>query len=248
MFLSLAYHKVEEVPGSLYSVRPAQLAQHIDTIREAGETIVAPRLLGTPGYVASGVLLTFDDASRDHIDTVWPILERKRVRAVFFVPTCKVDQRGHLSRGDLVTLHQSGHVLGSHSHGNGRLDALSLGELREDLERSTELIASIGNGRPVFFAPPGGFCSDRIKRVAAENGYRFLRTMDWGYNRHLDFMNIQVLPMTGSLGGISLRMGLAQKAEFLMRTTFLMKNCLRGALSPRHYASLRGMLFHRGTN
>jgi peptidoglycan/xylan/chitin deacetylase (PgdA/CDA1 family) len=170
------------------------------------------------------------------------------VRAVFFVPTCKVDQRGYLSRGDFVTLHQSGHVLGSHSHCNRRLDGLSPGELREDLERSTELIASISNERPVFFAPPGGFCSHRIKLVAAENGYRFLRTMDWGYNRHLDLLNIQVLPMTGSMGGVFLRMGLAQESEFLVRTTFRMKNCLRSALRPRCYAGLRGMIFHRGTH
>ena len=55
-----------------------------------------------------GVVLTFDDGFRDHVDYVLPELERRGLWGMFFIPT------GMYESGELLAPHRAHHLLGVH--------------------------------------------------------------------------------------------------------------------------------------
>ena len=63
---------------------------------------------GMPQSVSPGVVLTFDDGFRDHVDYVLPELERRGLWGMFFIPT------GMYESGELLAPHRAHHLLGVH--------------------------------------------------------------------------------------------------------------------------------------
>jgi hypothetical protein len=63
--------------------------------------------------------------------------------------------------------------------------------------------------------------------------------MRWGYNRTLDPMQIEAVPMTNTFGTFFLALALEAKASRSFRAAGGVKDSLRAALGPRAYARLR---------
>jgi len=61
-----------------------------------------------PQSMSQGVVLTFDDGFRDHVDYVLPELERRGLWGMFFIPT------GMYESGELLAPHRAHHLLGAH--------------------------------------------------------------------------------------------------------------------------------------
>src|SRR5204863_3490137 len=95
MILVLTYHKVvrgsEENP-EFYSIRAEQLERHIELLHQHNFRILPPtELLNAKPQSGSSCVLSFDDATLDHVEIVKPVLERLSCRGLFFVPTAKLD-------------------------------------------------------------------------------------------------------------------------------------------------------------
>ena len=110
------------------------------------------------------------------------------------------------------------------------------------MERSREAIQRITDQHPLHFAPPGGFYNDAVQRIAADLGYRYFRTMRWGYNRRFNATQMEVVPITGRWGNAFLISALRGKREWLLRTTHLSKAAIQRVLSPDAYDHLRGLV------
>lgn len=245
MTLFLVYHKIADIRGGeVFTVSPSALLTHLRIVRESGVPVVDPRTLGDGrDRHEAGVVFTFDDGTKDHFEVARPLLEKFAVRALFYVPTWRVDQAGHLTRDQIRRLSEGGHTIGSHSHSHCQLTRLADGIIAHELSLSARILADITGERPYHFAPPGGFSSRRVVQAARRERYRFVRTMTWGYNRRLDPMSIDIVPMTEVAGARFLEPALRGEGEWPLRLLYRVKNSMRKVCP--HYGAFRSAVVQR---
>jgi len=199
MILVLTYHKVQEAAGrdnGFYTVTRERLEQQLERLAQRGlEALTPDRLLEPRTLSSPASLLTFDDGTRGHFEVVLPILARHARRAIFFVPTAKLDRPGYLTRQQLREISQAGHTIGLHSHEHRRLDRMREPEVREQMRRSKEILGEMSGAPPVMFAPPGGFINPMVRAIALEAGVRVIRTMRWGYNEPAEMRALDCIPL-----------------------------------------------------
>jgi peptidoglycan/xylan/chitin deacetylase (PgdA/CDA1 family) len=198
MIFILTYHKVSKAADrrDFYTVSGEQLAQHIDLLRQRGcEYLRIEELIDAQTVPANKFILTFDDGTADHHEVVFPLLQKLRCPAAFFIPTAKLNRPGYLTDAQVKELSAAGHTIGSHSHEHARLDILPLDEIGRQIVQSQEIIAGLVGIKPVTFVPPGGFTNIRVRQAAMDSGIKALRTMRWGRNLKLDLMALETLPL-----------------------------------------------------
>ena len=157
-----------------YKLSASSFEAHLDAIASAALT---PGLVTDPPSQAP-LLLTFDDGGSSAASLIAPLLARRGWPAHFFVTTSELDSPAFLRREELGLLRDQGHLVGSHGHTHRPLSKLPDPALRGELRRS-KLILEQEVGEPVVsLAAPGGFCSARVARAAAEAGYLHLFTSE----------------------------------------------------------------------
>jgi len=145
---------------------------------------------------AARAVLTFDDATAEHLRVAEELAERG-IAAVFFVPTSKIGNRGHLDSEQIVRLIALGHVLGAHSHSHRPLARLEPADLRREVEISRNTLAALAGTEIRSFAPPGGIFHPRLPDELACAGFESSRSMRWGvYVGGSDRWQIPVIPVT----------------------------------------------------
>jgi peptidoglycan/xylan/chitin deacetylase (PgdA/CDA1 family) len=96
----LTYHRVAEpdddhYPG-LISASPTSFGDQVDALRRRfsfiGLDAVLDRQAGGSPIPARSILLTFDDGYRDFAESAWPVLKRRGIPTVLFVPTAFPDR------------------------------------------------------------------------------------------------------------------------------------------------------------
>src|SRR5436190_2003570 len=113
--LILTYHHVwkslRDAPRDFYSVDAEQLRSHLDVLASHGSRpgSLADFLAGTAA--PRDYLCTFDDGTSDHYDVVHPLLSERDHRAVFFVPTARIDQPGGMTSPQVRALAAAGHEI-----------------------------------------------------------------------------------------------------------------------------------------
>jgi len=244
MILVLTYHKVVRGPEEhpeFYSIRAEQLERHIELLHEKNFRILPPGgLLNREAQSGSSCVLTFDDGTLDHFEVVKPVLERLSCRGLFFVPTARLDQAGKLSSDQVRELGASGHTIGSHSHEHARLDRLPEEDIRVQLEVSQQKVAQLIGTPALFFAPPGGFYNPLIRNIALETGFSVIRTMRWGYNRHLDLAELECVPINRFLTESDFCRLLSGRN---MQLAYQAKQMTKRLVPDRVYGQLRSVVF-----
>lgn len=200
MIFFLTYHRVSEGADqgreNFYTVSGVQLARQIEMLRARGlECLKMDELLRAATVPENKYILSFDDGTADHYETVLPLLQKYGSQGVFFLPTSKVNKPGYLSDAQVRKMAAAGHVIGIHSHDHRRLDVLPKNEIRQQITLSQNIIADLTGAKPVVFSPPGGFINARIRETAVETGVRVIRTMRWGYNRQPDLLAMETIPL-----------------------------------------------------
>jgi len=245
MILVLTYHKVlreKESQAEFYSIRADQLERQLALLHQTGFSMLSPaQLLDSTEQFERACLLTFDDGTSDHWEVVQPLLARWNCKAVFFVLTAKLNRTGYLTEEQTRQLSQAGHTIGSHSHEHSRLDRLSEEDIRVQIEISHHKLASIVGSPPSFFAPPGGFISPMIQRVAIELGTRIIRTMRWGYNKRRDRTALECIPLNRYSTESEFRRVLDCRN---VRVAYAAKQIAKKVVPDRLYESLRTAAFH----
>jgi len=97
------------------------------------------------------VALTFDDGPHPlHTPRVLDVLERHHVNATFFMMGRNVERFPAIARQVL----ERGHEIGNHSYSHPKLVLMSPRRVREEIERTDQLLRSIGVSGEIFFRPP----------------------------------------------------------------------------------------------
>jgi len=99
------------------------------------------------------VALTFDDGPTAQFTTeVLDILRQRQVKATFFVVGEALDRNPALGR----QIAAAGHELGNHSYSHTRLILQPLSFIRQEIERTDQLIRQAGYEGEIHFRPPNG--------------------------------------------------------------------------------------------
>jgi peptidoglycan/xylan/chitin deacetylase (PgdA/CDA1 family) len=120
------------------------------------------------------VLLTFDDGWRGGVEVGGPLVEQHGHQAIVFVTTDFVDKPHFLTRGELGRLDARVFRVGSHARTHRMLSLLRDDDIRAELSHSKRFLED-ATGRAVdALSIPSGAVDHRVRRIAAECGYRFV--------------------------------------------------------------------------
>lgn len=154
--------------------------------------------LGDPGHVA----LTFDDGP-DPASTpqFMQLLAERNLRATFFMLGCMVAKAPELA----VEVAAAGHEVGVHGWDHRYLIARGPRATRTDLQRATELIASVTGTRPTLFRPPYGVLSGPALLAARELGLIPVLWGAWGreWAPHATPHSVFTTLVSGLRGGVT---------------------------------------------
>lgn len=180
------YHEVTDDPSSTgfqgsgalpYKHGVAEFAQNLDAIAKSGLTpVLAPEV--DLASERTQLVMTFDDGGKSamHISRE---LDRLGWKGHFFVTTDQIDSPRFVSRDDIRSIHDRGHIVGAHSHTHPvPFYSQTRQRLLSEWRTSTEILSSI-IGQPVVTASvPGGDLDDVVQETAAEAGIRYLFTSE----------------------------------------------------------------------
>jgi len=170
--ITLLYHDVVERAGLMTTGFQGADADVYKLEPDAFES-----QLGSGPSSSASVLYTFDDAGVSALTRCADLLHKHRVTGLFFVPTAFIGEPGFCSRDDLRTLHERGHLIGSHSVTHPvPMSGLSDEDLTREWSESRRVLEEILNTSVTDASVPGGFTSARVESAAAAAGYARLFT------------------------------------------------------------------------
>ncbi|SDZ34261.1 polysaccharide deacetylase family protein [Thermoactinomyces sp. DSM 45892] len=98
------------------------------------------------------VALTLDDGPTEKTDEVLKILKEADVKATFFVTGAELQQRPEEGK----KMVQAGHELGNHSYSHTRMVLKSPSFIKNEIEKTDQLIRDAGYKGEILFRPPNG--------------------------------------------------------------------------------------------
>jgi peptidoglycan/xylan/chitin deacetylase (PgdA/CDA1 family) len=131
------------------------------------------------------VILTFDDCYKNLLDFAVPQLVKRKMKAVFYMPTAYVGSYNEwdveqgfgrvelMSQGELKELDKLGMEVGGHSHYHIRLKDASPGRVKEEVEQSKAVLENIIGKSVYSFAYPHGSVPDNYYQILSSAGYAF---------------------------------------------------------------------------
>jgi peptidoglycan/xylan/chitin deacetylase (PgdA/CDA1 family) len=126
------------------------------------------------------MLLTFDDGPNpDYTPHILDTLAEYDVRATFFVCGGMADR----SRDLLARMADEGHVVGNHTWTHPQLNLLKRSRIRDEIERTSDLIEKAYGDRPQWFRAPYGAWNRNVFELGAEMGMEpvgwTVDSLDW---------------------------------------------------------------------
>lgn len=114
------------------------------------------------------ICLTFDDGPNGVATTrILEVLRRYHVQATFFLIGKNVERNPTLAR----RIVEEGHFVGGHSYGHENLLAFqSAKHIRQNLEKTNQLIRDATGVSPRYFRPPNGLMTTRLQQICDELG------------------------------------------------------------------------------
>ncbi|MEN8238867.1 MAG: polysaccharide deacetylase family protein [Actinomycetota bacterium] len=176
----LIYHQVGAGLGRQMEVSEQQFSRQIDWVQANGD--VASLGPAIDDRAREGVertfVLTFDDGYRDVFERAWPLLRDRGLPFTLYVTTNPVESGVPLTAGgaaDPLTWPQINEMLesglmtlGAHTHTHPDLTAIDAGTIREEIERSNELILLRTGVEARHFTYPWGYWSRVADPVVRE--------------------------------------------------------------------------------
>ncbi|MER5915323.1 polysaccharide deacetylase family protein [Streptomyces sp. NPDC001982] len=126
------------------------------------------------------MLLTFDDGPNpDYTPHILDTLAEYDVRATFFVCGGMADRNRDL----LARMADEGHVVGNHTWTHPQLNLLKRSRIRDEIERTSDLIEKAYGDRPQWFRAPYGAWNRNVFELGAEMGMEpvgwTVDSLDW---------------------------------------------------------------------
>ncbi|MEH6938908.1 polysaccharide deacetylase family protein [Bacillus sp. JJ664] len=98
------------------------------------------------------VALTFDDGPTKNVDEILPLLEQYNVKATFFLIGNEIEKNPEEAK----KIVSAGHQVGNHTYSHDRMVLKSPSFIKEEIEKTDELIRDVGYKGEIDFRPPNG--------------------------------------------------------------------------------------------
>lgn len=175
----LVYHRITPERGArFHDVARARFTAQLDLLAARGARAEGGAVLRIDSGRA--VMLSFDDATEDHV-AVGDMLAERGWAGLFLVPAGRLGEVGRLGPAGVTRLAAQGHVIGAHGFSHERFDRMDATALDRELSRPRDLLRQLTGRHVEWLAPPGGICPPGIATRAAAHGYARVRGLHWGY-------------------------------------------------------------------
>ena len=98
------------------------------------------------------VYLTFDDGPTKETSKIIDLLNELNVKATFFLIGDNIEKNIE----DAKLIAENGHDIGNHTYSHNRMIFKSPSFIKEEIDKTNELIKTIGYEKEIFFRPPYG--------------------------------------------------------------------------------------------
>lgn len=174
--VALMYHALfrdggDPPPDRVYTLAATTFERQLDRIVEVHGTAGCVRdwLSGTND---ARILLTFDDGRVSDYDIAFAALQRRNMRADFFVNPANVGRRGYAGWIALREMSMAGMSIQSHGYEHRYFTHLPPKELRGSLYAARCVIEDKVGAPVTLLAPPGGRMPTGLIELARECGYQ----------------------------------------------------------------------------
>jgi peptidoglycan/xylan/chitin deacetylase (PgdA/CDA1 family) len=129
---------------------------------EAYKQATKPVFITDPGFVT----ISIDDGPSTHTERILDVLAEKKARAIFFM----IGENAAKYPAIVHKVAQAGHVVGNHSYSHPFFTKISVTKQREELEKTSKLLADATGVAPTYFRPPyGAFNEGTLLLARQEN-------------------------------------------------------------------------------
>ncbi len=185
----LLYHRIVEKPvNKVTDTSIRNFRATLEFLQKEGYTTLTSKqyvaiMNGKIQPPEKPILLTFDDATPDFMETVVPNLDEFGMNAILFVVTDWIDGPISFSEEHLKGICDKENIsVENHSfnhdekiwglNGNGR-SPITREQAEEQITKANEYIEKITGRRPLLMAYPYGSYNEIVKEVNRENGIEF---------------------------------------------------------------------------
>ena len=186
----LAYHMVTDEPRAGtegYNIMPEDFREQMLYLKEEGyETITPLEFMkakkGKFTLPAKPIIISFDDGYEDNHRVALPMLEEFGMKAIIYMVTNDIGNKGYLTWEQLRDLERRGMELGSHTANHLPLTSLSSTERLEEVRLSKLLMEWNGLKTIFSLSYPNGAYDDNLPELLAQEEYLTAVTGDSGLN------------------------------------------------------------------
>jgi peptidoglycan/xylan/chitin deacetylase (PgdA/CDA1 family) len=168
-----------------FVIREETFLRFLNTLEQGGYVTTTFQNLKTtsPSKKKKSVIITFDDCGAHLLDFVVPELIRRRMSAVFYIPTAQIGgynewnvEKGMsrvplMDAADLVYLKGKGMEIGAHSHDHVHLARISVEQQIEQFKSCQRILTNILGTPCTSFCYPYGSIPEDSAKLLEDNGF-----------------------------------------------------------------------------
>jgi peptidoglycan/xylan/chitin deacetylase (PgdA/CDA1 family) len=179
----LCYHRIRNILQGdgenmrTYSVTPANFAQQMKTLSDAGFHSISPSQL-YEYLVHDGILpqkpilLTFDDTREEHYRLAAPEMTKYGFKGAFFIMTVSINRPGYLTKVQIKNLSDNGHTIGAHTWDHHLVTKYIGTDWTIQLTKPKKQLEDITGKTVDFFAYPSGIWNPAAITLLKNKNYQ----------------------------------------------------------------------------
>lgn len=178
----LCYHNIKELKAGdgemtkTYTVSPANFAQQMKALSDAGYHSILPNQLND--YLvydvplpSNPVMISFDDTREEQFSIGAAEMKKYGFKGVFFIMTVSINRPGYMSKEQIKSLSDDGHVVGAHTWDHHMVTKYAGDDWNTQLVKPKAKLEEI-IGKPVKdFAYPFGLWNTAAIPEIKKSGY-----------------------------------------------------------------------------
>jgi peptidoglycan/xylan/chitin deacetylase (PgdA/CDA1 family) len=175
------YTDANDPIGVNLSVPPEKFEEHLAWLKENGYESVFPNFFKDPKALAlKPIILTFDDGYEDAYTSAFPLLQKYKMKGVFYLIVSKIGTPGYLNWEEILEMQKAGMAFGSHTLAHPDLRNLDIVNLEKEIKESREILGQKLREEITDFCYPSGKYSDVVMAELRKDNYETAVTTNSG--------------------------------------------------------------------